>query len=173
MQALEKRVATVGRLKAAEEIKLQTVTREVMDVTMTKHRLEESVALKGPPLQITFQRYTARAQRPDRELVHDEVEYALKTQYDSLHISLEAMKKQLFLVTGHLRELLKLQADHDLAIADKIETIEMDRHAYAMAPPRPKTRGMLLGWHPVSEQLNSRASQVTWDTCASTKCVLP
>lgn len=72
-QAVEKRVATVGRLKKEVEIKLQQVTQEVMDVTTTKHRLEESVALKGPPLQITWQRYRARSQRPERELVHDEV----------------------------------------------------------------------------------------------------
>lgn len=168
-QAVEKRVATVGRLKKEVEIKLQQVTQEVMDVTTTKHRLEESVALKGPPLQITWQRYRARSQRPERELVHDEVEHALKEQYEALHASLESMKQQLSHVTAHLGEVLKIQADLDTNVADKIETIEMDRHCYAMAPPRPTTRGVLLGWHPVSEQLNSRESHVTWDTCASTK----
>jgi hypothetical protein len=89
-QALEKRVATVGRLKKEAEIKLQQVTREVMDVTTTKHRLEESIALKGPPLQITWQRYSARSQRPERELVHDEVSgHSLPSRRASAALSYE------------------------------------------------------------------------------------
>jgi hypothetical protein len=37
------------------------------------------------------------------------------------------------------------------------------------APPRPKTRGVLLGWHPVAEYQGHRESNITWDTAASTK----
>lgn len=168
-QALEKRCTALMRMKREMEMKLTHVNAEVGEATKTKHRLEESIALKTPPLQITYQRYMSRAQRPERELVHDEVEHALKEQYEALYASVEAMNHQLTQVSKHLEDLIRTKAEMDSSISDKQETVEMERQCYAMAPPRPKTRGVLLGWHPIAEHMLGRESSVTWDTAASSK----
>eukprot|EP00238_Polyblepharides_amylifera_P003647 CAMPEP_0196580214 /NCGR_PEP_ID=MMETSP1081-20130531/27820_1 /TAXON_ID=36882 /ORGANISM="Pyramimonas amylifera, Strain CCMP720" /LENGTH=447 /DNA_ID=CAMNT_0041900033 /DNA_START=301 /DNA_END=1644 /DNA_ORIENTATION=+ len=168
-QALEKRVGAIMKMKKEMELKVQQVQKEISEATRTKHRLEESISLKTPPLKITWQRYQTRAQRPDRELVHDEVEHALKEQYEALHATVEAMHLQLEQVSQHLKDLLSTKAQMDADIADKTETVEMERQCHAMAPPRPITRGVLLGWHPVSEYHPHRESTISWDTAASTK----
>ena len=62
----------------------------------TKHRLEESIALKTPPLNITYERIRVRSQRPEREMVHDEVRHRseahalphLRTSASGVHESL-------------------------------------------------------------------------------------
>mmetsp|Transcript_17183 Transcript_17183/g.20673 ORF Transcript_17183/g.20673 Transcript_17183/m.20673 type:complete len:451 (-) Transcript_17183:248-1600(-) len=167
--ALEKKIANITKMKRDLELKLQHVTQEIADATRTKHKLEESIALKTPPLRITLQRYETRIQRPDRELVHDEVEHALKDQYESLHTSVMQLQEQLNKVNKHLDDLESSKAQLDADIADKNENLDMDKQCHSMAPPRPKTRGVLLGWHPVQEYHPHREITVTWDTAPATK----
>lgn len=168
-QALEKRIANITKVRRELELKYQQVDKEIAEGTRTKHKLEESIALKTPPLKITLQRYQTRIQRPDRELVHDEVEHALKEQYESLHACVEALQEQLNQVQRNLDQLERTKGELDADIADKNENLEIEKQCHTMAPPRPKTRGVLLGWHPVQEYHPHREVSVTWDNASSSK----
>eukprot|EP00242_Pyramimonas_sp_CCMP2087_P007171 CAMPEP_0198201534 /NCGR_PEP_ID=MMETSP1445-20131203/4416_1 /TAXON_ID=36898 /ORGANISM="Pyramimonas sp., Strain CCMP2087" /LENGTH=433 /DNA_ID=CAMNT_0043871941 /DNA_START=514 /DNA_END=1815 /DNA_ORIENTATION=- len=168
-KALEKRCTVIQRMKQQMLSRLTQVVQEIAELTRTKHRLEESHGLKNPAMKITWERYQTRTLRPDRELVHDEVEHALKQQYELLYQNHLIMIKQLENVNKNLDDLHRCKAELDMNVADKNETLEMERQCYAMAPPRPKTRGVLLGWHPVVEYQGHRESNITWDTAASTK----
>lgn len=137
--ALDRNIASISRLRDDLHLQLQHVDEEINQAMKTKAELENAIAEKMPPLNLTKQRYLTRTQRANRELVNDEVEHALKMQYDSLNRIVTELQRKLDQVNATLASLFAHKNELEENVADKERNYEMDKSCIAMAPSRPGT----------------------------------
>jgi len=137
--ALDRNVGAIARLRDDLHLQVQQVEEEIHLATKTKAELEAALAEKMPPLNLTKQRYLTRNSRPHREMVNDEVEHALKMQYDSLNRTVSELNRKLDQVNETLSSLFAHKSQLEENIADKDRNYEMDKTCINMAPTRPST----------------------------------
>mmetsp|Transcript_18780 Transcript_18780/g.26020 ORF Transcript_18780/g.26020 Transcript_18780/m.26020 type:complete len:457 (-) Transcript_18780:156-1526(-) len=137
--ALDRNIAAISRLRDDLHLQLQQVEEEINQALKTKAELEHAIQEKITPLNLTKQRYLTRSQRPNREMVNDEVEHALKMQYDSLNRIVTELQRKLDQVNATLASLFAHKAELEDNIADKEKNYDMDKQCIAMAPSRPAT----------------------------------
>lgn len=137
--ALDRNIAAISRLRDDLHLQLQQVEEEINQALKTKAELETAITEKVPPLNLTKQRYMTRSHRPNRELVNDEVEHALKMQYDSLNRMVSELQRKLDQINATLASLFAHKAELEENIADKEKNYDMDKQCIAMAPSRPAT----------------------------------
>eukprot|EP00959_Pyramimonas_sp_CCMP1952_P353384 7403694-Pyramimonas_sp.AAC.1 len=137
--ALDRNVATIARLRDDLHMQVQQLEEEIHLAMKTKAELESALAEKIPPLNLTKQRYVTRNHRPHREMVNDEVEHALKMQYDSLNRTVSELNRKLDQVNESLGQLFAHKAQLEENIEDKDRNYEMDKTCINMAPSRPST----------------------------------
>mmetsp|Transcript_2468 Transcript_2468/g.2733 ORF Transcript_2468/g.2733 Transcript_2468/m.2733 type:complete len:449 (+) Transcript_2468:313-1659(+) len=138
-QALDRNIASISRLRDDLHLQLQQVEEEINQAMKTRAELENAIAEKMPPLNLTKQRYLTRTQRPNRELVNDEVEHALKMQYDSLNRIVNELQRKLSQLNATLASLFAHKTELEENIADKERNYDMDKSCMQMAPSRPGT----------------------------------
>ena len=92
-----------------------------------------------------------RRQRPDRELVHDEVEDALKSEFNDLHYISHQLEAKLKAVNKEIAHLQMTAAQLELNIEDKVAALNMDSSVLKLSPGPPSmasratsTRSMTL-----------------------------
>eukprot|EP00242_Pyramimonas_sp_CCMP2087_P010278 CAMPEP_0198213458 /NCGR_PEP_ID=MMETSP1445-20131203/28879_1 /TAXON_ID=36898 /ORGANISM="Pyramimonas sp., Strain CCMP2087" /LENGTH=456 /DNA_ID=CAMNT_0043888109 /DNA_START=300 /DNA_END=1670 /DNA_ORIENTATION=- len=137
--ALDRNITSISRLRDDLHLQVQHVEEEIHLAMKTKAELETALAEKLPPLNLTKQRYLTRSNRPNREKVNDEVEHALKMQFQSLNRIVLELERKLDMVNHTLASLFAHKAQLEDNIADKERNYEMDKTCVAMAPTRPGT----------------------------------
>ena len=118
--SLRKKLEDNANVKEDLSSKLVELETEINDAEGQKKSLKSALEDKKGPLEIGLRRHKLRQIRPDRELIHDEVEKALITEVMGIEAATASMDAKLSTVE---KELVRLK-QHAHAISENIRDKE-------------------------------------------------
>eukprot|EP00232_Nephroselmis_pyriformis_P005562 CAMPEP_0182911454 /NCGR_PEP_ID=MMETSP0034_2-20130328/36927_1 /TAXON_ID=156128 /ORGANISM="Nephroselmis pyriformis, Strain CCMP717" /LENGTH=488 /DNA_ID=CAMNT_0025047977 /DNA_START=22 /DNA_END=1488 /DNA_ORIENTATION=- len=126
-QSLRDKLGDTQGLRGSLQAQLDDTTEELRKATERKAKLEEAVAEKQPHLALGQQRYLVRKTRPDREMVHDEVETALQQELTDIAHICKQLEAKLSVVGKEMAHLGQQRSVLKSNLKGKDTALEMDK----------------------------------------------
>jgi len=125
-EALREKISATQVLKVKLDKQLAATLEELSAAEVRKVDLEAALDEKKAPLALGKQRYAIRRNRPERELVHDEVEDALTAEFNDLRFITQQLAEKLKAVNREILHLRSAAEELKSNIADKAAALSMD-----------------------------------------------
>jgi len=124
--ALGSKINSTDGLKSELVGEHRSVMAELNAAQQRQAELEQALEEKQAPLALGRTRYQMRHQRPQRELVHDEVEEALTSELNDLKFVCASIEKKLAAVKKEIARLMAHAATLEANIQDKHDALGVD-----------------------------------------------
>jgi len=131
-ESLKEKTMLTSSYKGDLERQAEAVRLELGEANKRKLSLEQAIAAKKEPLALARQRYQLRKSRPNRELVHDEVEDALTQEFRDLQVIVQNLEQKLSQVNKEIVQLEANQRRLAANINDKDQAYQLDAQVLSM-----------------------------------------